>query len=104
MEIIKVSAIFDELELECVQIALRGFAATNFSTHPTEIMRRNIRDTKRCLVIKDKDIEIYIAAEYAKDVAGLIESVISVNQFDKAPVSIESIEGLFGCPKKQEFP
>jgi hypothetical protein len=67
-------------------------------------MRRNVRDTKRCLVIKDVEIEIYIAAEYAKDVADLIESVISDNQFDKAPVSIESIEGLFGRPKKQESP
>jgi hypothetical protein len=30
MEVKKVSAIFDELKLEDVQIALRAFAATNF--------------------------------------------------------------------------
>lgn len=99
MEINKVSAIFDELKLEDVQEALRTYAASNFSTHCVEMSSDN-SDANRYLLIKHTKIEIYIDAEYAKKVARLIESVVSVNDSDKFLVSIEPIEGLFGCSRK----
>ena len=98
MEIKKVSAIFDELMLEDVHEVLSTYAVSGFSTHCVEMNSGN-SDANSNHLIKNTQIEIYIDAEYAKKVAHLIESVVSVNDSDKFLVSIEPIEGLFGCPK-----
>jgi nitrogen regulatory protein P-II 1 len=99
MEINKVSAIFDELKLEDVQEALRAYAASGFSTHCVGASSGN-SNANSYLLIKHTQIEIYVDAEHAKKVARLIESVVSVNDSDKFLVSIEPIEGLFGCSRK----
>ncbi|MBA34957.1 MAG: transcriptional regulator [Oleispira sp.] len=100
MEIKKVSAIFDELRLKDVQEALRAYAASGFSTHCVGASSGN-SNANSYLLIKHTQIEIYVDAEHAKKVARLIESsVVSVNDSDKFLVSIEPIEGLFGCSRK----
>ena len=98
MEIKKVNAIFDELRLEDVQEALRTYAASGFSTGCVGGSSGD-NDANSYLLIKHTQIEIYINAEHAKKVARLIESVVSVNGGDKFLVSIEPIDGLFGCPR-----
>lgn len=100
MSLKKVTAIFDELKLDAVEIALAWHGIRGFTVHKVKGRGEYFNSFSRDPLTPHVLLEIYTSESCAPKVARLIVEVVHADMEDEGLVSIETVDKMYWIHSK----